>query len=62
MAREESIDIFGAPSPGDVGSRCAASECMVWQWDEDSAPIHEDDTVGDATHGYCGLAGGPHAK
>jgi len=30
---------------------CIASECMAWRWDYDQ--------YGDATEGFCGLAGRP---
>jgi hypothetical protein len=30
---------------------CLASKCMVWRWDYDE--------YGDATEGFCGLAGRP---
>jgi hypothetical protein len=37
--------------PAGTGSKCLASDCMMWRWDKrDSRRLTERD-------GYCGLAG-----
>jgi hypothetical protein len=39
------------PSSMQNGAKCLGSGCMAWRWDYDE--------YGDATEGFCGLAGRP---
>ena len=46
-----STQVAGNRLPDGNMSKCIASDCMAWRW--------EDGPMDDELHGYCGLAGKP---
>ena len=41
---------------------CQTSECMMWRWEDGTEYAYEDGSESGPERGYCGLAGGIHAR